>query len=344
MKTIVQCLMSLDIGGAETHVVELSKKLKSQGYRVIVVSNGGTYEKELIKAGVSIKKIPMHSKKPHFVLKSLFLLNQLFREEKPDIVHAHARIPGLYVSLLQKRFHYRMMTTVHGNFKVNWILKKLTQWGNEIFVVSEDLKQYLIAHYPVNQAKIYHTINGIDVERFSETKVAYPYERIIHVGRLDQPICKMAEELINYGRKNLIEMIIVGGGSEESILREKAKGLNHIKFIGATNQVEKILAQGGIFVGVSRAALEAMSMNMPVVLGGHFGFMGILTEDKLEEAKRTNFTGRNQQPLTLIDLEKSLNEIQSIKPTQFAWERDFIKDHYSVDKMVADYVQVYENE
>lgn len=32
--------MGLDIGGAETHIVELSKELKSRGHQVAVESNG----------------------------------------------------------------------------------------------------------------------------------------------------------------------------------------------------------------------------------------------------------------------------------------------------------------
>lgn len=43
--TILMTLMGLEIGGAETHVVELSKELKKMGYRIIVASNGGVYEK-----------------------------------------------------------------------------------------------------------------------------------------------------------------------------------------------------------------------------------------------------------------------------------------------------------
>ena len=33
-------LMQLNIGGAETHVVELAKELKRKGFNVIVTSNG----------------------------------------------------------------------------------------------------------------------------------------------------------------------------------------------------------------------------------------------------------------------------------------------------------------
>ncbi len=49
---ILMTLMGLEIGGAETHVVELSKELKKQGYDIIVASNGGVYEKELSAAGI----------------------------------------------------------------------------------------------------------------------------------------------------------------------------------------------------------------------------------------------------------------------------------------------------
>ena len=50
---ILLSLMQLNIGGAETHVVELAKELKRKGFNVIVTSNGGVYVKELEDAGIS---------------------------------------------------------------------------------------------------------------------------------------------------------------------------------------------------------------------------------------------------------------------------------------------------
>ena len=44
---ILLALMKLDIGGAETHVVELAKELKRRGYEVFIASNGGAYEAEI---------------------------------------------------------------------------------------------------------------------------------------------------------------------------------------------------------------------------------------------------------------------------------------------------------
>ena len=49
---ILMTTMGLDIGGAETHIVELAKELTKRGYDVSVASNGGVYVEELEAAGI----------------------------------------------------------------------------------------------------------------------------------------------------------------------------------------------------------------------------------------------------------------------------------------------------
>ena len=48
---ILMATMGLDIGGAETHIVELAKELRSDGHDVAIVSNGGVYVPEIEAAG-----------------------------------------------------------------------------------------------------------------------------------------------------------------------------------------------------------------------------------------------------------------------------------------------------
>ena len=76
-KRILMALTRFDIGGAETHVLELSLELKRMGYYVVVVSNGGVYEQNLKEAGIHHYKIPMHSKTPVNIAKSLRALNKM---------------------------------------------------------------------------------------------------------------------------------------------------------------------------------------------------------------------------------------------------------------------------
>ena len=98
---VLMTLMGLDIGGAETHVVELSKELKKQGYDIIVASNGGVYEQELAEAGIRHYKVPMNQRNVMKMMKSYMLLKKIIRKEKPDIVHSHARIQ-LYLRHAEK--------------------------------------------------------------------------------------------------------------------------------------------------------------------------------------------------------------------------------------------------
>ena len=74
---ILMSLMSLDIGGAETHVFELSKELKRRGHNIIITSNGGAYVKDLEDAGIKHYQVPLQNKNPKNVAKAFSLLKKI---------------------------------------------------------------------------------------------------------------------------------------------------------------------------------------------------------------------------------------------------------------------------
>ena len=58
---ILMATMGLDIGGAETHIVELAKELKHQGHDVAIISNGGVYvPRDACLKGPSLPFHPLH--------------------------------------------------------------------------------------------------------------------------------------------------------------------------------------------------------------------------------------------------------------------------------------------
>ncbi|MFO7610891.1 MAG: glycosyltransferase, partial [Clostridia bacterium] len=111
-KKILIAAMALDIGGAETHVFELAKKLASYGHRVWVVSNGGVFVREIEKAGVRHIKVPLHTKSPGSLITSYRMLRKIIVRDCIDIVHAHARIPAFLCSILCKELNVPFVTTV----------------------------------------------------------------------------------------------------------------------------------------------------------------------------------------------------------------------------------------
>lgn len=345
MKTkILQCGMSLDIGGAETHIVSLSKGLKDQGYDVVVASNGGVYDKVLEDSGIESLHVPMHSKNPISVIKSLYKLRKIIAKFNPDIVHAHARIPALYVNFLNHFYNFKMVTTVHGTFKVNPILKKITRWGKHVYSVSPDITTYLKENYDMSKSIIKETINGIDLDVFQSVDQNSNHETIVHVSRLEKTTAMTASYLIDYAIKYNRKLEIYGGGSELERLRKQAEGYDHISLAGPIDNVEDALTKGQVFVGISRAALEAMAVNLPVILAGDYGFVGLLDEDKAYESMAHNFTARKQTPLSYDLVESALEDYFKGEKPDVSWSRPFIEKHYSKDKMVQDYLQEYKEQ
>ena len=205
MKILI-ATMGLDIGGAETHITELAKELTRRGHRVVIASNGGVYEAEIAAAGIKHYKVPLDRRRPIPMLKSLFLLNRILSKEKPDIVHAHARIPGFLLGILRKFRKFTFVATAHWVFETGGALGFLTNWGEKTVAVSEDIKTYLMDNYSVPEENIFVTINGIDTEKFSpeadgsrvrrEFSIPEGATVISHVSRLDESRALAARTLI----------------------------------------------------------------------------------------------------------------------------------------------------
>lgn len=342
-KVILQALMSLDIGGAETHVIELTMELKRRGYRVIVVSNGGAYESILRENGIEVYNIPLHTKNPIAVLKSIKMLREIIKKENIKLVHAHARIPAFLLSLLKVSMDFNMITTAHGVFFVNAILKRITKWGDKVFAVSEDIREYLINNYDIDKENIYMTINGINLEKYKRNEKANDNNAIVHISRLEETTSLIARYLIEYGKLNEEQkIIIVGDGEQLDTLKLLAKGFDNIKLVGKSIDVTEYLEKAKIFVGISRSTLEAMCYNLPIILAGDYGYMGVLDMEKLQLASFNNFTARNSEEPVEEALFTDLDLlIDNIDKTNFLWEREFINNNYSVAKMADNYEEVY---
>ena len=223
---ILMATMGLDIGGAETHIVELSKALKALGHEVAVVSNGGVYVSEIQAAGIRHYSAPLDQRSLTAMFRARRILKRILRRERPDIVHAHARIPAFLCGTLGGRKRYAFVTSCHGVYQVSGMLKLLSNWGEHALAVSEDIRDYLMEQYGVPEEQIALTINGIDTERFSPVVSGQAVRQelglgegpvIGHVSRLDQAASHTARQLISIAPQLCaqvpgLQIVIVGGG------------------------------------------------------------------------------------------------------------------------------------
>ncbi len=365
---ILMTLMGLEIGGAETHVVELSKELKKQGYDIIVASNGGVYEKELAEAGIRHYKVPMNQRNVLKMMKSYFLLQKIIKKEKIDIVHSHARIPGFICGLLHRKMNFTFVTSAHWVFYTGMGLKYLTNWGQKVVAVSDDIRQYLMDNYHVRSENIFVTINGIDTDKFSpdtdSSKVRKEFglkaeePTLVYVSRMDESRAMVARQLIHITPKLVKEIpnlrvLIVGGGDVLDELLEKSKKVNKelgrecITMTGARTDINELVSVADVFIGVSRAALEAMAAGKTVIVAGNEGYIGLFGEDKLEAARENNFCCRGCEMSTEdILYQDTLYAFCKMTKEERAkrglYGRDVIFRYYSVTKMAQDSAKAYD--
>jgi len=363
---ILMATMALDIGGAETHIVELSKELARQGHEVLVASNGGVYVPELAEAGIRHFEVPMHRRDVGCILRSRKLMREIIRREKPEVVHAHARIPAFVCGSLQRRLKFPFVTTTHWVFESGGMLRYLTNWGQRTIAVSEDIKEYLMREYQMPAGQISVTINGIDTEKFSPAVDAAAVRSawglgdspvISYVSRMDEDRALVAKQLVALAPQLAAEipdlrLLIAGGGNVFDEVKRSAEQANEqlgypcVVMTGPCTNINEIVAAGSLFVGVSRAALEAMAAGKPVIVAGNEGYQGLLTPEGLSEAMAGNFCcrgmGDSRPERLLVDILAAWALSEEEKAGLGQYGRQVIFDNYSVRRMAEDAVAAYQ--
>ena len=349
---------SMDTGGAETHVFELSKELVRRGHTVCLASSGGRAVAPLLKWGVEHTTLPLNKKDPLSMLRNVRGIARLIKEKEPQAVHAHTRISA-YAARLACGESVPLVCTVHCRFRSSPLLCRLSRWGERTVAVSLDLREHLLLSCPWVAAENVRVIpNGIDTERFVPLKKSSALRRVTFMSRLDEDcscaayaLCRIAEALCErYGE---LEIVIAGGGSQRDALGKMAEEVNGrigqraVTVVGYAENTPELLGKSHIFVGVSRAALEAMSCGVPVILAGDEGFFGAVSPENAELCAQTNFCGRGEETVTdeglYCELVRLLEMSESERERLGQALREYILRHHSAERMAEMTVSVYED-
>ena len=359
---ILMLTAAMDIGGAETHILELSRELVRRGHFVTVASNGGVYVEELESCGVKHLSAPLHTKNPRDMSRAKKILCRHIAEEGYDVVHAHARIPGFVGAKAAKKCGVPFVTTFHGVYNPVWYLRMLTRVGKYTLAVSEDVREYLKKYYGTPHDAIELTVNGIDTAKFesdADAPAVIPEmadgECIVCVTRLDCAsawhVFRMIEAMPQIlENRPEAKLIIVGGGDVLDEVRAEAAKVNavagdRITVAGPRTDIAQILKRAKIFVGVSRAAMEAMACRVPVILSGAQGHLGIFTPDLEETAVLTNFCCRDRDVADKDELARNTVQLLSYSDDELRelgdFDRDVVMRLYSVGRMADDAEALY---
>lgn len=311
----------LDTGGAETHIAELMRGLRKMGATVECVSSGGRVADLLASEGFRQHCLTLCTHNPIRLLWLRRQIKSLIRRRGYDIVHAHARIPALLLRGL-KRMGCVRVTTIHAHFRTTPLLARICYWGERTVAVSEDLRAYLCDTYGVSGERVEVISNGIDCNRFlpCEERRSRHRVRLLFASRLDgdcsrgaELLCRVAPALCRTYPS--LQIGIAGGGSELERIGALAESVNTslertcITVYGQVEDMTSLLQEHNIFVGVSRAAMEAAACGCAVVLCGNEGYLGILDENTLDKAALSNFCCRGAPTAQAAQLDCDLRRL-----------------------------------
>ncbi len=344
----------LDVGGAETHVEALAAELARLGNDVAVASSGGKTAERLQKNGIKHILLPSVGRAP-LVFASVC---RAIGEEKPDVVHAHTRRTAFYASLPCKTRKIPLVVTAHALFSMDFPKNFLSFPGDVTIAVSEDIKNHLMKNCNLSPDKIKIVPNGVRLYKKRAAK-GFKERKITFVSRLDadcslgaQLLCKIAPLLAE--KYPNIEITIVGGGTEYGKIAGECLKINRkynrklIKTVGAAENVTEFLQDASLFIGASRAALEAMAQGVPSILLGNEGYLGLIRESNLDIAMRTNLTCRGHR----IDRDRLLallfDEICSFfalpeleKENISDFSRHVVEMYFTVEQMTSETLEIY---
>lgn len=298
------------LGGCETHVYELTLALTKEGHEVTLACSGGCFADRLKRQGIRIVRIPSARRDPLSLLYTAIALRRLARQGF-DLVHAHTRGMAL---LARRMLPLPLCVSVHLNFHTNRLLRRICHFGEETLAVSEDIREYLIKEYRRVPEEITIIRNGVDLKFFAECRCR---RGIVHLSRLDRDrslcallLCEAAPDVLHTHPDVLIH--IFGDGNDFARVKEAAcrtnrtLGYEGVILHGATTDIREALALGDVFVGVSRAAIEAMASHHACVIAGNDGYGGILSEGRLPSLLKSNFCARGMPRASATGLSTDL--------------------------------------
>lgn len=163
---IMYLLPALSSGGVEQVVLELCEGLVPRGVECIVVSAGGAMVAQIEKTGARHITRPI-GKKSLTTLWQVRKMARLIKQEKPDILHMHSRVPAwvghLACKFLRAEDRPVQMTTFHGFYSVNAYSAIMTK-AERIIAVSHCIHDHILQAYPgVPPERICTIPNTIDL-------------------------------------------------------------------------------------------------------------------------------------------------------------------------------------
>lgn len=293
---ILQVITSLEIGGAETLVVNLIPRFCALGHTVDLCIFNGTETPLMQRLKVESPQTKIYAL-GHSVYNPLYILKLMKIMKGYDVVHTHNSSPQLFVAIAGLFQHTKLVSTEHNtsNRKRNWKwYRPIESWMygryDHVICISkiaeERLREYMKGEWIVQSSNRYKTIttinNGIDVNAISQ---ALPCKDLLSKKEERKAILMVAGfreqkdqdtilRAVNQLDKDKFEVWFAGIGERMEEVQQLSKSLgvdDRVRFLGLRTDIPNVLKAADIIVmsshweGLSLSNVEGMSAHKPFI-------------------------------------------------------------------------------
>lgn len=286
-KRVLLVVPRMNIGGAESHVVQIARALKSSGWDVEVASGGGALAEQLQKEGIPQKWVPIRWN--YFF--AVWQLKNIVRNGEYDLIHAHSNATGAIVAKVAEEAGIPWIYTAHTGLRPPRIEEFAK--AERILAVSEFTKKIILEKGKdfLDPTKVIVLHNAIDCDYFSPLGKRKEVRDSWNV-KDDDYIIGIVARLLKPERKGHYDLIqilsqvnnpnwklaIIGkahwwyGGTRKVLNAAKKAGVdNRLIWVGHQIDVRPslegcdVVALPSLSESFGLALAEAMAMEKPVV-------------------------------------------------------------------------------
>ena len=290
--SILHISRTMDIGGAERIVYQLSSDLKDEFDSVHVASTGGLWESELSAKEIQHHKIlDIDSKNPLTVIKILYSIGQIIKNNEITIVHTHHRMAAFYIRLL-KLVHPKLIHvyTAHNVFKDKLSLYGFALKNAKSVAVGEAVNKNLKEDVGITDSRVIY--NGVVLKETDDQVdeiISYGGIKLGCIARLSEQkgLTYLLDAMSLLTVKD-IRLFIVGDGELRNELENKVKELHlqdSVTFLGYRKDIAECINSfdfcvlPSVFEGFGLVAIEAFMNSKTLVATAIPGLNEVVTNE-----------------------------------------------------------------
>lgn len=160
---------TMEVGGTEQIVLQLCRILQDKVNKIVVCSCGGSYAARLEEMHIRHYTLPDIIKRtPGMIYKTYIALKKIIEEEEITVVHTHHRMAAFYARMLQRRYHYIHIVTVHNIFENRRLLTRMAYKGAYIIACGNAVKDNLKQFFGIPENGIHVICNSVEEYKMTD--------------------------------------------------------------------------------------------------------------------------------------------------------------------------------